>query len=227
MFNKAGDLDTEITKRYGIALASYDELRKSVFKSNHINLEAKVKLYNMSVLTRLLWECNNWQLSKSQIKKLESFHFQCLREMMGKTYRDHITVEEVMKATKSERLEFQISMRRLRMVGKIERMDNKLLPKKIMYGTLDHTKIPSATCSGNLIKKIKNPFMSVVQKDLKIFNIEANRFKELASNRKKFNDLIRTSKVEANEKWIKQKEQETRARRQRRQEQQEQEQNIN
>ena len=65
--------------------------------------------------------------------------------------------------------------------------------------------------------------MAVVQKDLKIFNIEENRFKELASNRKKFNDLIRKSKVEANDKWIKQKEQETRAsRRQRRQEQQEQ-----
>ena len=113
----------------------------------------------MTVLTRLLWECNNWQLSKSQLKKLESFHFQCLREMMGKTYRDHITVEEVMKATKSERLEFQIIMRRLRMVGKIERMDDKLIPKKIMYGTLDHTKIPSAKCSGNLMKKMKNPFM--------------------------------------------------------------------
>ena len=92
---------------------------------------------------------------------------------MGKTYRDHITVEKVMKATKSERLEFQINMsteehrstggRRLRMVGKIERMDNKLLPKKIMYGTLDHTKIPSAKCSENLIKKMKNPFMAVVQ----------------------------------------------------------------
>ena len=51
------------------------------------------------------------------------------------------------------------------MVGKIERMDNKLLPKKIMYGTLDHTKIPSAKCSGNLIKKMKNLFMAVVQKD--------------------------------------------------------------
>ena len=66
--------------------------------------------------------------------------------------------------------------------------------------------------------------MAVVQKDLKIINIEENRFKELASNRKKFNDLIRKSKVKDNEKWIKQKEQETRARRQRRQEQQEQEQ---
>ena len=106
-------------------------------------------------------------------------------------------------------------------------MDDKLIPKKIMYGTLDHTKIPSAKCSGNLMKKMKNPFMTVIQKDLKIFNIEENRFRELASNGKKFNDLIRTSKVEANEKWIKQKEEETRARRQKRQEEQEQEEEHN
>ena len=54
-----------------------------------------------------------------------------------------------------------------------------------MYGTLDHTKIPSAKCSGNLMKKMKNAFMTVAQKDLKIFNIEENRFRELASNAKK------------------------------------------
>ena len=56
MFNKAGDLDTEITKRHGVARASYDELRKSVFKSKNINLEAKGNyiISNMTgVLTRL------------------------------------------------------------------------------------------------------------------------------------------------------------------------------
>jgi hypothetical protein len=93
-----------------------------------------------------------------------------------------------------------------------------------MYGALDHTRIPNAKCSANLMKKMKNPFMTVIQKDLKIFNIEENRFRELASNGKKFNDLIRRSKVEANgEKWIKQKEEETRVRRRKRQEEKEQE----
>ena len=200
MMNKCGNLIDELQRRKNLALVQYRKLRTTIFKSKHIDVEAKVRLFNLLVLTKLLFECNNWKLTKGQLKSLESFHFLRLREIMGKTYKDKITTEEVFIATNSEKIEYQISMRRLKMLAKFERMDSKLIPKIVMYGTIDKHKLTGM--DSDRIRKFKNIYMKELEKDLALFGLTKDEWREEAKVAKKWNNDIRKKKKELNEKWI-------------------------
>ena len=64
----------------------FRSLKKSVFTSNHVDLELQTALLQLpGALSRLTYgAAESWALTGSQAAQLETFHNACMRRMMGR-----------------------------------------------------------------------------------------------------------------------------------------------
>ena len=70
-----------------------------------------------------------------------------------------------------------------------------------MYGTIDkHNKLTGM--DSDRIRKFKNVYMKELEKDIALFDINKDEWREKAKDAKYWNNYIRQKKKELNEKWI-------------------------
>ena len=114
----------------------------------------------------------------------ETFHNDCLRTILRKTWKDKITIEELHKRSGSGRMEFRIKMRRLRTLSKIERMSDDMIPKILIHGAIDVEKVKSFEKKRILVRLEKkrerkqNPFMKQTKDVMQEFGIEVNEWRK-------------------------------------------------
>jgi len=66
-----------------------------IWSQRHLSLTTKFRLYSSCILAVLLYACKTWTLTKSDWKRLESFHLRCQRRILGIKWSDFITNAEV------------------------------------------------------------------------------------------------------------------------------------
>ena len=168
-------LDTELNNRICQAARSFGRLQNRVFKNHNLTLKTKMKVYTAVCLSTLLYGSEAWTLYARQTRALEAWHIKSLRCILGITWRDRITHEEIFRRTDSSSLETYLSRRQLRWLGHVIRMDDSRLPKQILYGELT---VGSRSAGGQ--KKRHKDHMKVV---LKKFDIEPSRLESSAIDR--------------------------------------------
>ena len=124
-------LDTEINNRICQASRSFGRLQTRVFKNHNLALTTKIKVYTAVCLSTLLYGSESWRYSR-HIKMLEAWHIKSLRCILGITWRDRLTYEEIYSRTSCCSLESLLGRRQLRWMGHVIRMDNDRLPKHIL-----------------------------------------------------------------------------------------------
>ena len=67
---------------------------------------------------------------------LNTYHLQCLMQIMSITWRDKIPYSEVLRRAKVPSMYALLSQRRLRWLGHVHRMENTRIPKSLLYGQL-------------------------------------------------------------------------------------------
>ena len=107
-----------------------------MLNQHNIWLLTKLKVYNAVVLPSLLYGCEMWTLYRPHVKKLESFHMQALRSMLGIKWQDRITNLEVLDHANSTSIESMLIKAQLRWVGHLIRMVEFRIPRCLMYGEL-------------------------------------------------------------------------------------------
>jgi len=91
------------------------------------------RLYSVIIFI-LLVQCPLLRpLTVTLSKKLEAAHHWWLRGILGITWRDKVTNEEVRKRTGQILLEKVIRERRMRWLGHVTRMDEVLIPKQALH----------------------------------------------------------------------------------------------
>jgi hypothetical protein len=188
LFNKVANMENELERRRVLASSAFKRLQRKVFKYKFLKLKIKMKLYNTIVLATLLWDCNNWILSKTQLKELERFHSKRLKIILGKTWKDKLTLETIYERTNSQRIEYQFKARRLKMIAKIERMPDNMLPKMILYGAIDKGEEYMKS------KMFKTGFTCEFRDDLKLFDVEEGRWRHYVKKENSFNDYLSDKK---------------------------------
>ena len=166
-------LDTEINSRIGKAFATFARLSARVWENPKLKISTKVAVYSSCVLSTLLYSSETWATTKKQETKLNSFHFRCLRRILGISWMDKITNEEVLKRTCLTTLPTLLKRRRLRWLGHVSRMEDGRIPKDILYGEL---------ASGN--RAVGRPllrFRDVVKRDLS--SLKITDWENIAANR--------------------------------------------
>ena len=88
----------EILARIAQATAALAEL-KTIWNDRNIALSSKIRLMRSLVMSIFLYACESWTLTAETEKRIQAMEMRCLRKLLGITYRDHITNEEVRNRT--------------------------------------------------------------------------------------------------------------------------------
>jgi hypothetical protein len=168
-------LDTEISARLGKAASTFGRLTKRVWKNKHLSINTKVRVYEACVLSVLLYGSECWPTYRHQESRLSAFHTRNLRFIIGKTWEDRMTNEELFKITKSEPLSSKMKYIRIRWAGHVNRMESKRIPHQLLHAVLLEGK--RQTGRPNL------RFKDVLKRDLRDFDIAPESWTNASKDR--------------------------------------------
>ena len=112
---------------------------KPLWRDKNITLKCKLKLLHALVLSIYLYACESWTLTAELQKKIQAMEMRCYRRLLGISYKDHISNEEVRKSIIQhvrhyEELLSTVKKRKLRWYGHISRSSG--LSKTVLQGTV-------------------------------------------------------------------------------------------
>ena len=85
----------EVHSRIGQATAAFASLKWCLWKKHNIIIKIKIHLFRTLIRPILLYGSETWTTLKSDVKKLETFQLQCLRQILGVSLCDHYQNETV------------------------------------------------------------------------------------------------------------------------------------
>ena len=97
--NTDDDPSLFLTFRISSAFQKWNEL-KHVFTDKRIFMTTRMKLLEACVRSRLCYSCQSWELSASELRKLESIWHSFLRKMISNGYKRKNVPPEYLKAKK-------------------------------------------------------------------------------------------------------------------------------
>lgn len=136
---KDGRSTAEIKTRLAIATSAMAKLNK-IWRSKEISFPTKIKLYRSLILSILLYGCESWTMTAETAKRIQTFETKCFRKLLGISWRDRKTNEEVknhveLLAGPQEPLLATAKRRKLKWFGHVTR--HNTLPKTVLQGTLE------------------------------------------------------------------------------------------
>ena len=180
-------LDKEISTRLGKSASTFGALTSRVWRNRHLSNRTKTRIYEACVLSILLYGGECWPTYRSQESRLSAFHTRNLRFIIGKTWEDRMTNEELFKVTKSGPLSSRLKFLRLRWAGHVTRMPKYRIPRILLHGVLEKGTRKTG--------RPKLRFKDVLKRDLEDFNIIPDTWTVHASHRDQWRASIRRGKT--------------------------------
>ena len=169
--DKKSKLTGELAVRHGRMIVAFEKLAKNVFENPRLKLSERLRMFRMFVVSSGTYGCETWNLTKVEMRKLETEYFRLLKRIFGYKwfhYKSYNTILEECKLVGVTLipLEAHIRKQRLSYLGHIERMSNHRLPKVILYSELaDGSRLQG----GQEIS-----YKTCIKSDLKAFGISQN-----------------------------------------------------
>ncbi|KAK2173277.1 hypothetical protein NP493_887g01019 [Ridgeia piscesae] len=128
----------EILARIAQATAALAKL-KTIWNDMNIAFSSKIRLMRSLVISIFLYVFESWTLTAYTERRIQAMEMRCLRKLLGITYRDHISNEEVRNITRQangphEDLLTTVKRSKLKWYGHITRSSG--LAKTILQGTV-------------------------------------------------------------------------------------------
>jgi hypothetical protein len=77
--------DTDVDDRITVASKNFNALGKELFRNRKISLHIQCCLFVATTINILLWGCDTWAITHTQLNKIEVFHRCCICQMIGIT----------------------------------------------------------------------------------------------------------------------------------------------
>ena len=159
---------------------------KPIWRDKNISLTSKIRLLHALVISIFLYACETWTLTAELQRKIQAVEMRCFRRLLGISYTDHITNEEVKRKIRQhlghyEDLLTTVKKKKLKFYGHTIRSNG--LSKTILQGT-----VPGKRRRGRQKKKWLDNIMEWT----------GNSFaetQELARNRDRWRRLVQRSSV--------------------------------
>ena len=119
-----------------------------------------------------IYACETWKKTAMIAPRLDVFRRRCLRAILGISWRDHVTNEEVMRRTGMERLQDIVKKRILKMAGR--------LPQERPAHTAMHW-VPAD--GRRKMGRPKKTWRSTFKEDLKEMGVSWHGARRIASDR--------------------------------------------
>lgn len=175
-------LEEEINARIGNAATNFGRLSKRAWDNKRLTLKTKIQIYRACVLSTLLYSSETWTPYSGHVRRLNVFHLRCLRKLMGIRWQDKITNTEVLKRADLPSIMGTLSIRRLRWLGHVRRMDSSRIPKQVLFGELSEGR----RHRGRPMLRYKD----VCKTSMKDFCISTEKWEKLAEDRTQWKTSI-------------------------------------
>ena len=112
---------------------------KTIWNDKNIVLSSKIRLMRSLVISIFLYACESWTLTAELERRIRAIEMRCFRKLLGITYRDRISNEEVQSRVQRaigpyDDLLTTVRHRKLKWYGHVTRSSG--LPKTILQGTV-------------------------------------------------------------------------------------------
>ena len=137
-----GQADADVKVHIDKVSQAFGNLKRSVFQDRSLSVTTKHVVYQAVVLGTLLYGSETWTTKRAIMQKLETFHNRCLRGIFGITrtrqHDDHISSSEIREMFgMKELMQEVVTLRRVRWLGHVARMDGHRMPKQALFGHLN------------------------------------------------------------------------------------------
>lgn len=123
-----------MNRRIGMASGSFGSL-KNIWRCGKISTRTKLRVLNTCILPILTYASETWTLTLSQRQRLDAFHRNCLRNILGIRWFHHTRNEEVYKrAGNPAHLTTLINRGRLRLFGHVARFQGNVPAREVLVG---------------------------------------------------------------------------------------------
>ena len=128
----------EVLSRITQTTAAVTKL-KVIWKDKNIAIGSKIRLMRSLAMSLFLYACDTWTIPADTERRIQALEIRCFRKLLGISYRDHITNEEVKarigNATRLyEDLLTSVKRRTLKWYGHVARSSG--LAKTVLQGTV-------------------------------------------------------------------------------------------
>ena len=128
----------EVHARIAQTTGALTKLRP-IWKDRNISVKSKLRLLYALVISILLYACESWTLTAELQRKIQATEMRCFRRLLGISYTDHVTNEEVRSRVKQHMSHYEdllstVKRRKLKWYGHVTRSCG--LSKTILQGTV-------------------------------------------------------------------------------------------
>ena len=114
--NKTGGTEEDTKARIQKARVAFLMLSK-IWKSKLIKLKTKMRIFNSSVKSVLLYSSETWRITKHTVNKIQTFVNRCLRRIMKVKWSDKVSNNTLWTKTNQLPVEIEIKRRKWRWIG--------------------------------------------------------------------------------------------------------------
>ena len=115
---------SDLKRRKSLAWCAFWKLER-LWKSPNIRIPTKVKLFNTTCVTLLIYGCESWVISQDVENKINAFATSCYRVMLNIKRIDHVLNTTVYSMTNTVPLIHLVRHRQLKFLGHILRMSKE------------------------------------------------------------------------------------------------------
>ena len=108
-------------RRKALAWGAFWKLER-LWRDTKLDIMTKVKLFNTTCVTILLYGCESWVISQDMELKINAFATSCYGIMLGFKRRDHISNASLYSMTDTSPLVYSVRKRQLSFLGHILRL---------------------------------------------------------------------------------------------------------
>ena len=128
----------EVLSRIAQTTAAVTKL-KVIWNDKNIAINSKIRLMRSLAMSIFLYACETWTITADIERRIQALEMRCFRKLLGISYRDHITNEEVKARIGNairpyEDLLTTVKRRKLKWYGHVTRSSG--LAKTILQGTV-------------------------------------------------------------------------------------------
>ena len=116
IITNTGSCDKEVKTCIGKACSAFKRL-DGIRCQKCLGLPLKIRLYESLMLAVLLYYVETWPITEANRKRLEGFHYNCLRRILNISWKDKVKNESVSRKTNSHCQNVHFNKRRLRRFG--------------------------------------------------------------------------------------------------------------
>ena len=138
-----GGCIAEIDARISKASKVFGFWKKRVFTNMQFSISTKMKIFRALVRPVLLYGCETWSITQPNLQRLNTFHMQCIRSILGVSRWNKIKNSDNLERSCEDPIAMTIQKQGLQWLGHLLRISDNRPQKQLLRSRLSNATRPT------------------------------------------------------------------------------------